>query len=82
MPEQRAEHIAALKRLPSEIPDIESLSVGADMMHLNRSFDTGLVGVFANRAALDHYSKHPEHLKVVELGKDITETIISVDFEN
>ena len=82
MPEQRAEHIAALKRLPSQIADIESFSVGADMMHLKRSYDTGLVGIFANRPALDHYSKHPEHLKVVELGNQITETIISVDFES
>lgn len=79
-PEQRAEHVAKLGALADVIPDIESFSVGADILHLDRSFDTGLVAIYPDRAALDAYTVHPEHQKVVALGKQIAEKVISVDF--
>ena len=80
--EQRAEHIAKLRALPEDIPDIESFSVGQDVLRLERSFDTGLVAVFRDMAALDAYTVHPEHQKVVALGKEIAERVVSVDFES
>lgn len=78
--EQRAEHIAKLKNLPSVISGILSFSVGADILHLERSFDTGLVATYANRAALDAYTVHPEHQTVANLGKQFAEKVVSVDF--
>ena len=78
--EQRAEHVAKLKNLPNVIPDILSFSVGSDVLHLERSFDTGLVATFPNRAALDAYTVHPDHQTVADLGKQIAEKVISVDF--
>ena len=81
-PEVRAEHIRLLRGLASSIKEVESLSVGADVLKLPRSFDTGLVAVFHDRAALDAYSDHPEHLKVVAFGKTISEQVASVDFES
>jgi hypothetical protein len=78
--EQREEHIARLRALPGLIPDIESFEVGADILHLDRSFDTGLVAVFPDRAALDAYNVHPEHQEVVAIGRQIAEKVISVDF--
>jgi len=78
--EQREEHIAKLRALPDVIPNIESFEVGADILHLERSFDTGLVAVYPDRAALNFYTDHPEHLKVAALGKQIAERVISVDF--
>lgn len=62
------------------IENIVSFSVGEDMLRIERSFDTGLVAVFPDRAALDHYTDHPEHQKVAALGKQIAEKVISVDF--
>ncbi|MGD9561833.1 MAG: Dabb family protein [Pyrinomonadaceae bacterium] len=79
--EQQATHIASLRELPSLIPDIESYLVGADIMHLDRSFDTGLVAIYRDMAALDAYTRHPEHQRVVAIGKEITEQVMSVDFE-
>lgn len=79
-PEQREEHIAKLKNLPNVIEHILSFNVGADILHLERSFDTGLVAVYPDRAALDFYTDHPEHQKVVAIGKEIAEKVISVDF--
>jgi len=76
----RESHIARLQALPSLIPNIISFDVGADILHLDRSFDTGLVAVFADREALDVYTDHPEHQKVASLGKQISERVVSVDF--
>lgn len=78
--EQRAEHIAKLKNLPNVIPGILSFEVGADVLHLERSFDTGLVAVYTDRAALDAYTIHRAHQEVVNFGKQIAEKVVSVDF--
>lgn len=78
--ERRDEHIARLRNLPNVIPDIISFSVGADVLHLERSFDTGLVAVYRDRAALDAYTIHPVHKEVAEMGKEIAERVVSVDF--
>ncbi len=79
--EERADHIAKLRALPSVIPNIANFAVGSDLLHLERSFDTGLVAVYPDRAALDAYTDHPEHQKVAVLGKQIAEKVVSVDFE-
>ena len=77
---QRAEHIAKLKNLPTVINDITSFNVGADILHLDRSYDTGLVAVFSDRDALDAYTNHPVHQEVANLGKQLAAHALSVDF--
>ncbi len=76
----REEHRAKLRNLPNIIPNILSFSVGADVLHLERSFDTGLVATYADRAALDDYDAHPAHKEVQMLGRKIAEKVVSVDF--
>ncbi len=78
--EQRAEHISKLKALPAVIPNIVSFDVGSDVLHLERSYDTGLVAVYPDLAALEAYTVHPEHQKVAAFGKEIAERVVSVDF--
>lgn len=73
-------HIAKLENLPDVISDILSFSVGRDVLHLERSFDLGLVATYPNREALDAYTIHPAHQEVVALGKRIAEKVVSVDF--
>ena len=80
--EAREEHVRMLRALVSIIPEIESLSVGFDVLKLPRSFDSGLVAVFRDRAALDAYTVHPEHMKVAAFGKTISQQVASVDFES
>jgi hypothetical protein len=77
---EREAHRAKLKNLTGVIPDILSFHVGADILHLERSFDTGLVATYPDRAALDAYTVHPSHQEVAALGKQIAEKVISVDF--
>ena len=80
--EQREEHRHRLKHLTNIIPEIISLNVGADMLNLPRSYDTGLVATFADQAALDIYTNNAEHLKVAVLGREIAAHVVSVDFVN
>lgn len=75
-------HIAKLGNLPNVISNILSFDVGRDVLHLERSFDTGLVATYPNREALDEYTIHPAHQEVVALGKLIAEKVVSVDFIN
>ncbi|HET6851057.1 MAG TPA: Dabb family protein [Pyrinomonadaceae bacterium] len=76
----REEHVNLLRKLRRIVPQVQSLSVGFDSLHLPRSYDTGLVAVFADRAAFDAYTVHPEHVKVAEFGRSISEHVASVDF--
>ena len=78
--ERRREHVARLRALEGVIPGIESFAVGTDVLRLPRSYDTGLVAVFRDRAGLDAYTVHPEHVKVADMGREISEHVASVDF--
>jgi hypothetical protein len=79
--EARAEHVARLRTLVGVIPEITSLTVGADVLGLPRSYDTGLVATFRDRAALDAYTEHPQHQEVANLGRELSAHVASVDFE-
>jgi len=76
----REEHVKKLRALASLVPEVQTLAVGSDTLFLPRSYDTGLVATFADRAGLDAYTDHPEHLKVVAFGRTISEHVASVDF--
>jgi hypothetical protein len=78
----RDEHLAQLRSLSAIVPGIESFSVGFDTLHSPRSYDTGLLALFRDRLVLDAYSVHPDHVKVVEFGHSIIETMAKVDFED
>jgi hypothetical protein len=78
----REEHVNLLIALRSLVPQVRSLSVRFDTLHMPRSYDTGLVAVFDDRAGLDAYTVHPAHVKVAEFGRSISEHVASVDFEN
>jgi stress responsive alpha/beta barrel protein len=77
---EREEHVKLLGKLKALISEVRSLEVGFDTLFLPRSYDTGLVAVFDDRAALDAYTVHPEHVKVAEYGRSISEHVASVDF--
>lgn len=78
----REEHRAQLRSLGNIVAGIQSLSVGSDTLHSPRSYDTGLVAIFRDRSVLDAYTVHPDHVKVVEFGHSVIETMAKVDFED
>jgi hypothetical protein len=77
---EREDHRSRLKTLATLIPDIISFDVGDDILHLDRSFDTGLIAVYPDRTALDAYTEHPDHQTVAAFGKEISAQVVSVDF--
>lgn len=77
---KREEHRAKLRTLKTMIEDVVTLYAGADLLHLDRSFDTGLVATFVDKDGLDRYTVHAEHQTVVAFGREIAEHVVSVDF--
>jgi hypothetical protein len=75
----RRDHRARLKRLAA-IPGVIELKVGEDVVRSPRSYDTGLLVKFPDRAAFDAYQAHPDHLPVIQFGASICENIVAVDF--
>jgi hypothetical protein len=79
--EARDKHLAMLQALHNVVPGIEDFAVGFDFLRAHNSFDTGLFARFRDRSVLEAYTVHPEHVKVVEYGRTIAETMSKVDFE-
>jgi hypothetical protein len=77
---ERGEHRARLQNLKNVISEIVDLKVGADVLHLTRSYDTGLVATFDDTEGLDIYTVHPVHQEVASMGKEIAAHVVSVDF--
>ena len=73
---QHRERLAALKTLDGVV----DLKVGEDVVRSPRSYDTGLMITFRDRAGLDAYAKDPQHVPVAQLGVSLSEHIVSVDF--
>ena len=80
--EMRDQHVTSLRNLANIISELRSLSVGFDVLELPRSYHTGLVALFDDREALNAYTNHPEHVKVADFGRSISEHVASVDFLN
>ncbi len=77
---EREEHRAKLRALKDVIAEVIDLKVGGDVLHLARSYDTGLIATFNDTEGLDAYTVHPVHQEVANLGKQIAAHVVSVDF--
>ena len=65
----------------SDIDGVVDLKVGEDVIRSARSFDTGLVITFRDRAALDAYQINRRHVPVAQFGAANCVSVVSVDFE-
>jgi len=81
LPDDIADLEMRMDALPEAIVEIQSYEFGRDLVGSKRSYDFGLVSLFANLEAVQRYQVHPEHLKLLELIKKICESVITVDFE-
>ena len=77
--EVRADHRARLRGLKG-LAGVIDLKVGADIVRAARSYDTALLVVFPDRAALDAYQKDPIHVPVAQYGVTLCDHIVAVDF--
>jgi len=69
-----------LKALLGLVPTLKSMEVGIDFSKSPRSFDLSLYSTFDNKASLEAYAIHKEHLKVVEFAKEVTVESKVVDY--
>lgn len=84
--ERTLENVAAavsqLAGLADKVPTVRSLEVGADVVQSPRSYDVGLVVKFDDRAGLEAYQVHPEHVPVSAYLRERCESIVAVDFKD
>lgn len=76
----RHEHRVRLRGL-EKLDGVIGLTVGADVVRSTRSYDTGLIVTFPDRAALDAYQVDTNHVGVAQFGLSLCDRIVAVDFE-
>jgi hypothetical protein len=79
--QQQSEFISMLEALPGKIEEILDFEVGRDVIRSARAFDVALVATYADLAALERYTVHPDHLPVVARAKEVCAQVGSVDYE-
>jgi hypothetical protein len=81
IPENIGELVARLAPLAERVPQVRHLEVGADVVRAARSYDVALIVKFDDRAAMEAYQVHPEHVPVADYVREVCESILAVDFE-
>ena len=71
----------SLYALIPKISEIKKMEIGADLLHTSASMDMALVTEFETLDTLHTYATHPEHLKVAEFMKKVTESRVVLDCE-
>ncbi len=65
--------IAAMKILPQQVPQIRQWTSGENFTQRSVAYDFGLYSTFDNQADLVVYAAHPEHVKVIEMWRAISD---------
>jgi len=78
--QQKETLLAMLRGLKRKIAQVRHLEVGYDRGGKPNSFDVALNALFDNMKAVEAYSTHPEHVKVVEYIKKVCESTVKVDY--
>jgi hypothetical protein len=76
----REKHRSKLSALAGLVPEVIALKVSADVLHLDRSYDTGLIATFADRDALDRYTEPSRTPEGCGMGRALSERAVSIDF--
>ncbi len=82
--ENKAKNIAKvrdrLEQLKEKIDVLKTMEIGINFNESERAMDLSLYLVFETKEELQVYAVHPEHLKVVELIKEVTLESKVVDY--
>ncbi len=82
--ENKAKNIAKvrdrLEQLKEKIDVLKTMEVGINFNESERAMDLSLYSTFETKEELQAYAVHPEHLKVVELIKEVTLESKVVDY--
>jgi Stress responsive A/B Barrel Domain len=72
---------AMLEALRGKMVGMPHLEVGIDFSKTQASYDVLLYSEFVDRAALEAYQVHPEHMAVKSFIGEATATRVLVDYE-
>jgi len=70
-----------LEGLKNVINEVIVIEVGINQIQAAQAFDIVLYTEFNNYDDLSTYQKHPEHLKVVDYIRQVSEERVVVDYE-
>ena len=79
--EQAAEVARRLNALDGVVPQLRSISAGANAAYPDTNWDVTLVADFDSIAALEEYQVHPAHEEVVAYVRSVVASRAAVDFE-
>ncbi|KQQ65264.1 Dabb family protein [Microbacterium sp. Leaf320] len=79
--EQAAEVARRLNALDGVVPQLRSISAGANAAYPDANWDVTLVADFDSIAALEEYQVHPAHEEVVAYVRSVVASRAAVDFE-
>ncbi|MFC8683506.1 Dabb family protein [Microbacterium ureisolvens] len=79
--EEREHWMSLLRALPEQIPQLRSLSVGADVLGGPASHELAVVADFDDLDALAAYARHPAHEEVLRISAPVMLSLATVDFE-
>ncbi|MCG8582382.1 MAG: Dabb family protein [Bacteroidales bacterium] len=69
-----------LLALDGKIEELKSIEVGLNCNE-NETFDIALTTTFNNMAGLDVYAKHPDHVAVGKIIREVLDARSCVDYE-
>lgn len=78
---QAAEVARRLNALDGAVPQLLSMSAGANVVLPESNWDVGLVADFESVEALDGYQVHPLHLEAASYIRSVVSGRVAVDFE-
>ncbi|WP_226531908.1 Dabb family protein [Microbacterium paraoxydans] len=79
--EQAAEVARRLNALDGVVPQLLSISAGANVAYPEVNWDVTLVADFATVEAIDEYQVHPAHEEVAVYIRSVVASRVAVDFE-
>lgn len=78
---QAIEVARRLNALDGVVPQLRSISAGANAAYPDTNWDVTLVADFDSIAALEEYQVHPAHEEVVAYVRSVVASRAAVDFE-
>jgi diamine N-acetyltransferase len=81
-PENVEAVITKLRTLEGNVPTLNSIEVGVNVVESDRAYDIGIVTRFDDLAAMEAYQGHPFHQGVLAYMKDKVAAVVAIDYES
>lgn len=78
---QAAEVARLLNGLDGVVPQLRSISAGANVAYPDANWDVTLVADFDSIEAIEQYQVHPAHEEVARYIRSVVASRVAVDFE-